>query len=203
MWRVIFRTRMACMLEFMTENLWSILAQCRLRKVSRTSKSSIVTRQAREPTARPWRQQEFYVSMIPSGEASDVSRQAHWLENPPMDEYDSGNHTHWKCPYHVVFIPKCRRRTLLTWVSSPCQPERRGLRLFACRTTRRTQASPQNALSTSNPCGTREVHFTRCSAGRSVTYRMIPTSRHQLSIILAARLSRYPCCGRHRVLPRL
>ncbi len=29
-----------------------------------------------------------------------------------MDEYKSLNHTQWECLYHVVFIPKCRRRTL-------------------------------------------------------------------------------------------
>lgn len=29
-----------------------------------------------------------------------------------MDEYQSLSHTQWECKYHVVFIPKCRRRTL-------------------------------------------------------------------------------------------
>jgi putative transposase len=29
-----------------------------------------------------------------------------------MDEYHSLNHTKWECKYHVVFIPKCRRKTL-------------------------------------------------------------------------------------------
>jgi putative transposase len=29
-----------------------------------------------------------------------------------MDQYESLNHTKWECKYHVVFIPKCRRRTL-------------------------------------------------------------------------------------------
>ena len=29
-----------------------------------------------------------------------------------MDEYESLSHTTWVCKYHVVFIPKCRRRTL-------------------------------------------------------------------------------------------
>ncbi len=29
-----------------------------------------------------------------------------------MDEYQSLSHTQWECLYHVVFIPKCRRRTL-------------------------------------------------------------------------------------------
>lgn len=29
-----------------------------------------------------------------------------------MDELESLNHTKWDCKYHVVFIPKCRRKTL-------------------------------------------------------------------------------------------
>lgn len=29
-----------------------------------------------------------------------------------MEEYRSLSHTKWECLYHVVFIPKCRRRTL-------------------------------------------------------------------------------------------
>jgi putative transposase len=29
-----------------------------------------------------------------------------------MDEFESLNHTKWECKYHVVFIPKCRRKVL-------------------------------------------------------------------------------------------
>ena len=29
-----------------------------------------------------------------------------------MDDYHSLNHTKWECKYHVVFIPKCRRKVL-------------------------------------------------------------------------------------------
>jgi putative transposase len=29
-----------------------------------------------------------------------------------MDEYESLSHTKWECKYHIVFIPKCRRKTL-------------------------------------------------------------------------------------------
>jgi len=29
-----------------------------------------------------------------------------------MDEYESLSHTKWACKYHVIFIPKCRRRAL-------------------------------------------------------------------------------------------
>jgi hypothetical protein len=28
-----------------------------------------------------------------------------------MDKFESLSHTAWECKYHVVFIPKCRRRT--------------------------------------------------------------------------------------------
>src|SRR5436853_5532316 len=33
-------------------------------------------------------------------------------EVPPMDVYESLSHTKWECKYHVVFIPKYRRKTL-------------------------------------------------------------------------------------------
>ena len=29
-----------------------------------------------------------------------------------MDDCESLKHTRWECKYHVVFIPKCRRKTL-------------------------------------------------------------------------------------------
>lgn len=29
-----------------------------------------------------------------------------------MDEFDSLSHSRWECKYHVVFIPKCRRKVL-------------------------------------------------------------------------------------------
>jgi putative transposase len=29
-----------------------------------------------------------------------------------MDESDSLSHAKWECKYHLVFIPKCRRKTL-------------------------------------------------------------------------------------------
>src|SRR5262249_46809305 len=31
---------------------------------------------------------------------------------PLMDDYESLSHSKWECKYHVVFIPKCRRKTL-------------------------------------------------------------------------------------------
>ena len=29
-----------------------------------------------------------------------------------MDDYEGLSHTTWACKYHVVFIPKCRRKAL-------------------------------------------------------------------------------------------
>ena len=29
-----------------------------------------------------------------------------------MDKYESLSHTAWECKYHIVFIPKCRRKVL-------------------------------------------------------------------------------------------
>lgn len=36
-----------------------------------------------------------------------------------MDERESLNHTKWECKYHVVFIPKCRRKTLYKELRQP------------------------------------------------------------------------------------
>lgn len=33
-----------------------------------------------------------------------------------MDEHESLSHAKWECKYRVVFIPKCRRRTLLSHI---------------------------------------------------------------------------------------
>jgi putative transposase len=29
-----------------------------------------------------------------------------------MEQYESLSHTKWECKCHVVFIPKCRRKTI-------------------------------------------------------------------------------------------
>ena len=29
-----------------------------------------------------------------------------------MERYDSLNHTKWECKFHVVWIPKCRKKVL-------------------------------------------------------------------------------------------
>ena len=36
-----------------------------------------------------------------------------------MDEAESLSHSKWECKYHVVFIPKCRRKTLYEPVTPP------------------------------------------------------------------------------------
>ena len=36
----------------------------------------------------------------------------HTRRSSRMDEYESLSHSKWACKYHVVFIPKCRRKTL-------------------------------------------------------------------------------------------
>jgi hypothetical protein len=36
----------------------------------------------------------------------------HTKGSPIDDDYESLSHTKWECKYHVVFIPKCRRKTL-------------------------------------------------------------------------------------------
>ncbi len=41
-----------------------------------------------------------------------VSRQANTTGINPMNTEQSLNHTRWECKYHVVFIPKCRRKIL-------------------------------------------------------------------------------------------
>jgi REP element-mobilizing transposase RayT len=39
-----------------------------------------------------------------------------------MDDYESLSHTKWECKYHVVFIPKCRRKTLYAELIPPPYP---------------------------------------------------------------------------------
>jgi putative transposase len=43
-----------------------------------------------------------------------VSRQAHERKKHDGQVFESLSHTAWDCKYHVIFIPKCRRRTLYT-----------------------------------------------------------------------------------------
>ena len=39
-----------------------------------------------------------------------------------MDDNESLSHTRWECKYHVVFIPKCRRKTLYAGLKSGAWP---------------------------------------------------------------------------------
>ena len=45
-----------------------------------------------------------------------------------MDEHESLNHSKWECEYHVVFIPKCRGKTLFVQLRQYVEEvSRRGL----------------------------------------------------------------------------
>jgi len=44
-----------------------------------------------------------------------------------LDNYTSLNHTKWDCKYHVVFIPKCRRKVLYGSIRSQLGPVFRNL----------------------------------------------------------------------------
>src|SRR5512142_654577 len=59
----------------------------------------------------PGRQQEFDRYGSPSRKLQIVSRQAHERRSK-MDEFESLSHSKWECKYHIVFIPKRRRKTL-------------------------------------------------------------------------------------------
>jgi hypothetical protein len=61
-------------------------------------------------TVKIWQIREWKKASI--GETIEVSRQTHFKESFTMDEYGSPSHGRWECEYHVVFIPKCRRKEL-------------------------------------------------------------------------------------------
>jgi putative transposase len=46
-----------------------------------------------------------------------------------MEEYESLTHTKWDCKFHVVFIPKCRRRTIYGAIKRELGPVFRALAL--------------------------------------------------------------------------
>ena len=46
-----------------------------------------------------------------------------------MERYESLNHTRWECKYHVVFIPKCRRKVLYGQLRKELGPVLRKLAL--------------------------------------------------------------------------
>lgn len=39
-----------------------------------------------------------------------------------MNEYKSLNHTRWECKYHIVFIPKCRKKSLFGQIREELGP---------------------------------------------------------------------------------
>ncbi len=46
-----------------------------------------------------------------------------------MNEYESLSHTKWECKYHVVFIPKCRKKAIFGQVRKELGPLFRDLAL--------------------------------------------------------------------------
>ena len=44
-----------------------------------------------------------------------------------MEQYESLNHPKWECKYHVVFIPKCRRKTIFGAIKRELGPVLRAL----------------------------------------------------------------------------
>src|SRR5881394_4076268 len=68
------------------------------------------------PPALPGRQQKFDISGgRPPGSIDETLNSEPPSTRkgvPSMDEFESLSHTKWECKYHVVFIPKCRRKTL-------------------------------------------------------------------------------------------
>jgi hypothetical protein len=78
------------------------------------------------PPALPGRQQKFDISggrhrraidETPNREQPSTGRGV-----PSMDDYESLSHSKWECKYHVVFIPKCRRKTLRREEAEFCGP---------------------------------------------------------------------------------
>jgi putative transposase len=45
----------------------------------------------------------------------------------PMENTESLSHTRWKCKYHIVFIPKCRRKRPYTALRKELGPVLRSL----------------------------------------------------------------------------
>ena len=67
------------------------------------------------PPALPGRQQKFDISGGRHRRPSTNSNREQPSTRrgvPSMDDYESLSHSKWECKYHVVFIPKCRRKTL-------------------------------------------------------------------------------------------
>ena len=50
---------------------------------------------------------------------SSRRRQAHDVEESPAGRRSRAGHSKWECKYHVVFIPKCRRRALYGQLRRP------------------------------------------------------------------------------------
>ena len=58
------------------------------------------------------RRQMFNLYWSPSGTVWIESRQANNRSRVPVGNYEGLNHSIWEWKYHIVFISKCRRKTL-------------------------------------------------------------------------------------------
>lgn len=50
-----------------------------------------------------------------------------------MEEFESQRHSRWECKYHVVFISKCRRKTLYATLSESYSAIAAGLSLSSSK----------------------------------------------------------------------
>src|SRR5215472_4668751 len=63
------------------------------------------------PPALPGGSKSLTFPWVSTDEASNRGPPSTRKEVSSIDEYESLSHTKWECKYHVVFIPKCRRKT--------------------------------------------------------------------------------------------
>jgi hypothetical protein len=58
--------------------------------------------------------EELLADRRPIDNRHPPNRRARWrvLPTAAMERLNTASHTQWECKYHVVFIPKCRRKVL-------------------------------------------------------------------------------------------
>src|SRR5215471_11778960 len=64
------------------------------------------------PPALPGGSKNLTFPRVSTDETSNREPPSTRREVPSMDEHESLSHTRWECKYHVVFIPKYRRKAL-------------------------------------------------------------------------------------------
>jgi Transposase IS200 like len=97
-----------------------------------------------------------------------------------MDEHESLNHSKWECKYHVVFIPKCRRKTLYFQ-----------LRQYLGEVFRKLAEQKESRIE--------EGHLTGCGNRREV--RVFPGSAG-VRQTFGVRIYGFLLCCRARIMPR-